>query len=160
MKFIEKQLLHEVNKRISKKIELEFKTLVNAFGVIHISENEYENICGSYESSAYSWVCFFVIPVECDYKLILPKNYWVDTKEFRGTESFFNVVSKFRREEYYSKLKSYEDLTNFIDEYTSGATTVIYKIVRDPYEENNSKIIEYMNEIEDGKYMYVIYFVE
>lgn len=90
----------------------------------------------------------------------MPQYYWDETKEFRGTESFFSLVSKYRRQEYYSKLRSYEDLTNFINKYTSGATTVISKIVSEPYEENNSKIIEDMNEIEDGKYMYVIYFVE
>ena len=89
MNAIEKQLLYEVTKRISEKIESEFKTIVNSYGVIHISESEYKNICGRYNHSHFSWVCYFVIPVECDYELVLPQYYWDETKEFRGTESFF-----------------------------------------------------------------------
>lgn len=160
MSAIEKQLLNEVNKRISDKVESEFKTLVNSFGAIHKSESEYENICGRHDGSDYSWVCYFAIPVECDYKLILPKKYWAETKEFRGASSFLSVVSKYGREEYYSKLKSYDELTDFIEKHTSGATAVISKIVREPYDENSSKIIDDMSEIEDGRYMYVIYFVD
>lgn len=157
---IEKQLLKEANKILSERFESEFKTLVNSFGAIHKSESEYENICGQYDGSSFSWVCYFVFPVECDYKLILPKKYWAETKEFRSPSSVFDYVSKFRREEYYSKLKSYDYLTEFIERHTSGASAVISKIDRKPYDENSSKIIKDMNEIEDGRYLYVIYFLD
>ncbi len=160
MNTIEKIALNKVNQRIAEKIEANFKTLVNSFGVVHRSENEFSDICGNIDGSNFFWVSYFVIPVEIDYELILPKKYWLDTEEFRSSTSIFDINTKYDRDEYYSKLKSYDDLTDFIERHTSGASVVVTKITRNAHNENSSKIINGMDEIEDGGYLYACYFID
>lgn len=153
-----KIMLQGINQRIASKIENQFKTVVNDFGCLHCSEERYNEFTSKEYRSKFIWCNYFVIPVDYDYKLILPKTYYNDTK---GT--FTDIIDRtktFKREEYFDNLINYGQLQRFVEQYTAGGDTVIAKIMKSPLKQNKENLIDHSEEIEDLRYLVLCYYID
>ena len=159
-----KNKLIEFTSKLSTQIALEFNTKVNTFGCYNSQEFEYTRACGQMDGSQYSWICYFVVPVDAVYKIILPTDYWASIKKFMSFAAMASPLTQFERDEYYSSLKTYEDIISYTEQYTEDASVHISRITdRAP---NNSKIrliddIDALcDEIDDIKYLHLCFFVD
>lgn len=150
---IEMKMLHEVSKVIASHIAAKTGTMVNEYGVCHQSQPLFQAISRSLDASNFAYCIYFAVPVDTDDKVILPENFFNDTKKFRSSTASFLFTTKFQREEYYDNLISFEQLASLIEERTEGGNVFTNTIIRKPLNSSLERIMPDANGIEDLGYL-------
>jgi len=153
-------LLHNHNEKIKSKIEDHFETVVNAFGNVNRSESRFKEFTPYQYQDKFTWCNYFLVPVDHEREIVLPKTYYKDIQEFSNYAAWFDYGSGIQRREYYNKLGSYIDLINFTNNYTGGASAVIVKTLQNPINTSSDKLINDNIEIEDLGYVVLCYFID
>jgi hypothetical protein len=156
-----KQMLYEVVKNTASKIEAKFGTVVNDYGCLHCSEPMFKEFTLPEDRNRFLFCNYFIIPVDYEYKLVLPKSYHRDSETILPNyTSLIESSSVYRWKEYLSKLGTYEQLKRFTENYTSGATAVITKILKHPVNPAPNKLIDDVGEMEDLAYLVLCYYID
>lgn len=142
-----------VNSKIAANIEKEFNTIVNHYGCSHNSESAFVEFGDEEYIDTFTWCSYFIVPIEYDYKVIMPVTYYKDMASF-------SPIFPYQFESYLSKLKSYDTLKDFIERFTQGATVLMTKIIQSPVDTDSGKIIPDSEDREGYGYLVLCYFFD
>jgi hypothetical protein len=155
-----RKIFQEENRIISRLIQDKFKTVVNDFGCIHYSEERFIEFILPKDKGKFEWCNYFIIPVDFEDSVVLPKTYNQDSKSFfKSYSDLASQLRQYKAAEYYDSLANYQQLKQFTEEYTEGATAVLINILKHPLISSKERLIDEADEIEDLGYLVLCYYV-